>query len=180
MRRSPRLVEQDDLVYVGRLELAETAANRLGRADQTRAQRLLRLRRVAPFLVEGPHVAASRSGHAVPPVVREAEDEEGPSRGLGLCFLVGGGAHEGAHHGHIGIARIVRELVKASGEIGVVLGDPGLCRLRETNWKPSAPMPHCPALPMVAMFEQATQRGGCGFWNGLGITLRAGKSKKRP
>ena len=33
-----------------------------------------------------------------------------------------------------------------------------------TNWKPSAPMPHCPALPMVAMLEQATQSGGCGFW----------------
>jgi len=41
-------------------------------------------------------------------------------------------------------------------------------------------MPHCPALPMVAMLEQATQSGGCGFWYGLGMTLRAGKSKYLP
>jgi formate-dependent nitrite reductase membrane component NrfD len=45
-----------------------------------------------------------------------------------------------------------------------------------TKVKPSAPMPHSPALPIVWMFEQATQSGGCGFWNGLGMTLRAGKS----
>ena len=37
-------------------------------------------------------------------------------------------------------------------------------------------MPHWPASPMVRMFEQATQSGGCGFCNGFGITLRAGKS----
>ena len=30
---------------------------------------------------------------------------------------------------------------------------------------------------MVWMFEHATQSGGCGFWNGLGTTLRAAKSK---
>jgi len=38
-------------------------------------------------------------------------------------------------------------------------------------------MPHRPALAMVWMFEHATQSGGWGFCRGLGITLRAGKSK---
>ena len=41
-------------------------------------------------------------------------------------------------------------------------------------------MPHWPALLIVAMFEHATQSGGCGFCRGFGMTLRAGKSKYWP
>ena len=37
-----------------------------------------------------------------------------------------------------------------------------------------------PAMAMVSSCEQATHSGGCGFCRGLGITLRAGKSKYSP
>ncbi len=50
----------------------------------------------------------------------------------------------------------------------------------ETNWKPSAPMPRRPAISIVSSCEHATQSGGCGFWTGLGITLRQGMEKLLP
>src|SRR5678816_108411 len=73
VRRAPRLVQENDLVDVRRLELAELSPDRLGRADQSDLERLLRLGRVAPLLVQLPHIALARRRHAVAPVVREAE-----------------------------------------------------------------------------------------------------------
>ena len=42
------------------------------------------------------------------------------------------------------------------------------------NANVSAPMPFCAARRIVSRREQATHSGGCGFWTGLGTTLRGG------
>src|SRR5262249_60520674 len=65
VRRPSRLIEQDDLVDAGGLKLPQPPPDGLGRADQTRPQRLLRLRCLPPVLVEPPHVAPARLGTAV-------------------------------------------------------------------------------------------------------------------
>ena len=41
-------------------------------------------------------------------------------------------------------------------------------------------MPRRPAISIVSICEHATQSGGCGFWRGLGSTLRRGNSKCVP
>ena len=41
-------------------------------------------------------------------------------------------------------------------------------------------MPRRPAMRIVSSCEHATHSGGCGFWRGLGMTLRSGKSKYSP
>ena len=48
------------------------------------------------------------------------------------------------------------------------------------NAKVRAPIPSCAAKWMVSRFEHATQSGGCGFWTGLGTTLRTGIAKYLP
>ena len=42
------------------------------------------------------------------------------------------------------------------------------------NANVSAPMPFWAARRIVSRREQATHSGGCGFWTGLGTTLRGG------
>ena len=106
-------------------------------------ERLLRLGRVAPLLVQLPHIALARRRHAVASVVREAEDEEGPARRLGLRLLVRRRAHEGGHHRDVRILRIVGELGQVLGQVRVVLVDPGPRRLRRDELK--AERSHAPA-----------------------------------
>ena len=41
-------------------------------------------------------------------------------------------------------------------------------------------MPFCAARRIVSRWVHATHRGGCGFWNGLGTTLRGGIDSHGP
>src|SRR5438552_1791027 len=90
------LVQEDHLIDVGALKLPEPPPDRLRRADQAAPERLLRLGRLAPPLVELPHVAGAGGGDAVSAVVAQAEDEERPAGRLRLRRLVRLGAHEAA------------------------------------------------------------------------------------
>ena len=48
---------------------------------------------------------------------------------------------------------------------------------KATNAKVKARMPSRAAMRIVSRFEQASQRGGCGFCSGFGTTFRAGIEK---
>ncbi len=102
------------------------------------------LRRVAPLLVELPHVALPRRGHPVASVVGKAEHEERPSRRLGLRLLVGGRAHERGDHGDVRVGRVVGELGGALDQVAVVLVDPGARGFRRHELKAERPHPPLP------------------------------------
>src|SRR3981081_1591486 len=95
-----------------RVDVADFRAALRGRADQARFQRLLLLRPALPALVLLPEIGRARRVDAFAAVIRQREDEEGPARRLGLGLCVGRCAHEARHHLHVGIARIVGELLR--------------------------------------------------------------------
>src|SRR5918996_4550563 len=97
------LVQEDHLVDTALLELAQLFADGLRRADQAGVERLALLGSALPALVLLPQVRRARRVDALPAVVGEREDEEGPAGGLGFGLFVGGCAHEARYHGDVGI-----------------------------------------------------------------------------
>ena len=131
---SPGLIEQDDAVHFRLGKSVQLAADRLGRPDQTTAQRALGVLGVfpLPFQILFPQVHRPGCGAlavARPAVVGERELEERHTVGAPARLLVRLRAHEVADHRDVAVALIVRELLLPLDERVVVGMHPGMRHL---------------------------------------------------
>src|SRR5262249_36933933 len=89
VRVAARLVEEDHLVDVGLLELAELGPDRVGRTDETARVHLLRGGCLAELLVLLPEAGCTDLARWSRRVVAEGEREERPPLGLDVRLFVG-------------------------------------------------------------------------------------------
>ena len=154
------LVQQDDLVGVAGLELAQLLADRVGRADEATAEcRLYQLRiGVLPLHELLPDVdgAGARPltirAHAVE---AQRELEEGQAFRALAGFLVGFGAHEIGDQRDVRIDWIIRQFLQMLGD-GVIVGvHPGVGGVRRDELE--AQRPHAAA---TRVFDRVELRAG--------------------
>jgi hypothetical protein len=133
VRIATGLIEQDDLIDVGRFEFSKLASQGFGRTDQACSSLLLRSRGFLPIEVLLPEVDGAGGDRAVLRVEAQGELEEGPAVGFAHGFFIVATTHESRDQRDIGIRLIVREFLLSLHE-GVVIGiDPGLRSFRRNE-----------------------------------------------
>ena len=172
-----RLVEQDDLVDVGLLELAQLARIVSGEPMSPAALRLLPGSGSAFHSWYSSHRSAPGAGldRAVP-CSSAARTGRTSSRRPCAGASSSVGAHMKPTTGDVRVAGVVGELLEPLGERRCSRRAPRPGRLGATRTGSRArPCPSSAGHLDGLELEQATHSGGCGFWSGLGMTLRSGE-----